>query len=281
MHFSNNPPQRSPLPVYKEKDIVLVLGGGGGAKGLAHVGVLQELIKNNIYPDLIIGCSAGAIVGALYADSLDVRKVKAILLKSSSKEIVDYMLSAFPFGVVKGGGFNRFLSKNLKAKRIEELKLPFIAVATNLQHGTLTSFGKGRLIPAIRASAAYPGVFKPVRIKGQYFVDGGISSPVPVNIAKQLNAKIIIEVDVGEQLTDGAPRHLLGVLKRSIENSYIHQAKFAREGADVLIEVPFKDVGTFADGKNMHIYLEGVNAAKKAIPFIKGKVKTLKEKGSL
>ncbi len=252
---------------FHRKNLVLVLGGGG-AKGFAHVGVIEELEKAGIIPDAIIGCSAGSIIGALYAANPSYSQLKAAVLEGKRSDVISLGLTDWPYSVYSIHGFKKYLKKNLKVHTFEQLKIPFIATATNLQYGNLTAFSRGELIDPVAASAAYPGAFFPVKIKGQYFVDGGVADPVPVHIAKELGFKTIIAVNIASQLTKSNPRHLFGIVKRSLEIAYINQTKYAVEGADVVIDFNFRDIDVFTDQYNYYLYEEGRKSAKKAIPKI-------------
>jgi NTE family protein len=269
LDFTNHQaPFKPPLPIYENVKVALVLGGGG-SRGLAHVGVIEELVAAGIYPDLIVGCSAGAIVGGLYADRPDIERIKRLLITKKREHLLDLSIEHLPYGVSSGVLLRRFLSEHIQADKFNELSIPFVAVATNLEFGDMVTFGTGTLIPAIRASAAYPGVFLPVKIAGQYFVDGAVSNPVPVEVARKLGAKFIIAVDLSGELTDTLPNHMLGVMRRSMEISYIHQSRIAAENADVLIKIPLKNIGTFHDGSNDHIYEVGREMARQAIKKMK------------
>ncbi len=278
LEFSNHKvPFKPPLPVYKNINVALVLGGGG-SRGLAHVAVIEELLAAGIRPDLIVGCSAGAIVGGLYADKPDIARIKRLLIDKKRAHFLDFSIAHLPYGISNGLLLKRFLTDHISADKFRELAIPFVAVATNLEFGDMVTFGTGDLIPAIRASAAYPGVFLPVQMGGQYFVDGAVSNPVPVEVARQLGAKYVIAVNLSGDLTDTFPTHIFGVMRRSIDISYIHQSRFASESADLLIKIPLKNVGTFDDNANEKIYQLGREAARKALYKIKDKDQFLPEK---
>lgn len=251
-----------PLPKLKNIRVAFVLGGGG-AKGMAHLGVMEELFQHGIHPDLIVGCSAGAIVGGLYADNPNINTVRQTLLKQRRENLLNLSLDYLPFGLSNGEAMEEFLAQQLSAKTFDELKIPFVSVATNLEFGDLTVFGTGELSPAIRASAAFPGVFLPVQIEGQWFVDGGVANPVPVSIARKLGAQFVIAIELGDELVNDPPSHIFGILKRSLEISYQHHSHMASHGADFVIRVPFKDVGTFDNDKNNLIYNTGRETARK------------------
>jgi NTE family protein len=272
LEFSRAPGKYHPkIPDFHDIKVAFVLGGGG-AKGLAHVGVLEELNDAGIRPDLIVGCSAGAIVGALYADNPDISRLKNLLMEKKREHLLDISLSYLPYGISKGGALKQFLTENLQAKTFEQLKIPFVSVATSLEFGDLVLFGTGELEPAIRASAAFPGVFHPVRINGHYFVDGGVVNITPVEIAKRMGAQFIIAVELDNQLTDTPPNHLIGIIKRCLEISLSHQGHQASKDADFVIKVPFKGVGLFDDHLNGKIYNLGRQIARQTIYELKQKI---------
>ncbi len=252
---------------FKQKKLALVLGGGG-AKGFAHLGVLEELSRAGIQPDVIIGCSSGSIVGALYADNQDIQALKDLLLSCKKSDVIELSSFEWPYGVYNKNKLQAYLDKNLRAKNFADLKIPFVATAVNLQYGNLTAFSEGDLIPAILASAAFPGAYAPVQIGDQYFVDCAVADPVPVRLAKELGFETVIAVNIAEQLPTSAPNHGLGVLKRSLEIAYINQSKFAVEQADVVIDFAFKDIGLFTDEYNHYLYEEGKKATKLAMDGI-------------
>lgn len=256
------------LPYYKEIKVALVLGGGG-AKGMAHVGVLTELEAAGIKPDLIVGCSSGAIVGSLYADNPNAAVLKDALMEKRREHVMNLSVDFFPFGITDGEALKVLLESHLRSKTFYQLQIPFVAVATNLQFGQMVAFGSGPLTPAILASAAYPGVFTPVMIEGQYFVDGGVTNNVPVEVARQMGAQYIIAVELASDLPKKAPKHAVGILRRCLEISLAHQANIAMRDADFIIKVPMGHVGTFDDGKNQVVYDAGRLAGKLAINNLK------------
>lgn len=271
------PRDPQPIPPYnfsnKEIKLALVLGGGD-SKGLAHVGVIHELEAAGIAPDLIVGCSSGALIGALYADQPDSNHVKEVLLPLRRAHLLDFSFFGSQFGIVKGTLLEKFLEENLSTDSFQQLKIPLVVVATDLMRGELVEFGSGTLSSALKASAAFPGIFKPVSYLGRFFVDGGAVNPVPVNVAKKCGAKVVVAVDIGEKLSRRQPSHFFGVVKRSLEISYNELSRLSAKEADVLISLNFRDIGMFNDAHNEAIYIAGREAGQKAIPNI---LKALKE----
>lgn len=249
---------------FKKKNLALVLGGGG-AKGFAHVGVLEELEKAGIVPDLIIGCSAGSIVGGLYAADPVASHLKDIL-KGRRNEVISFSFKNWPHGIYSINQLKKYLQDKLKVHTFEQLKIPFIATTTNLQYGNLTYFSKGDLINPIAASAAYPGAFVPVKIGNQFFIDGGVANPVPVQLAKKLGFKTVIAVNIAAKLPKTSPTNMLGVVKRSSEIAYINQIQSAIQEADLIIDFDFEPLDTFTDQYNYYLYEEGKKSTRKAMP---------------
>jgi NTE family protein len=215
--------QPEPIPTFvlkKEKIRVALILGSGGSKGLAHLGVLKELEEAGIKPDLIVGCSSGAIIGALYADDPDLARIEKLFMKMRRSDLFDFSLFDARFAIASGKRLELFLKKNLKARRFEDLKIPLIVAATDLREGSEVELGAGELIPAIRASSALPGFFPPVLFLGRYLVDGGVSNPIPVSLAKKYGAEIVIAVDIGEVLSKEDPTHFFHVASRSLHIGY-------------------------------------------------------------
>jgi NTE family protein len=155
----------------------LVLSGGG-ARGFAHLGLIQALNEAGIFPDIIAGTSAGALAGVLYADGYTPREIMKLMNPGSR---LDYMRPALPReGLLQIGGIIRILRTSLTAKTFEELKIPLIVAATDLNNGKIKYFSEGNLLEAVIASASIPVLFQPVIIDGVYYVDGGVLDNLPV-----------------------------------------------------------------------------------------------------
>jgi NTE family protein len=155
----------------------LVLSGGG-ARGFAHLGVLQALNEANIFPDVISGTSAGALAGVLYCDGNNPAEILQIM-KSQSK--LDYMRPTLPRdGLLQISGVSKLLESHLIAKKFEDLKIPLIVCATDLNNGKAVYFSKGDLITPVIASSSIPVLFKPVIINKIYYVDGGVLDNLPI-----------------------------------------------------------------------------------------------------
>lgn len=266
------PVAQSEIPVFESKNpirIALVLGGGG-SKGLAHLGAIRELEAAGIRPDLIVGCSAGSIVGALYADEPELNGVEKTLLALSRSDLLDMTLSRF--GLVEGKSLQNFMKKNLRSKTFDELKIPLIVVATDLDNGDAIELSQRDIAVAVGASCAYPGLFHPVFLHDRYLIDGGASNPVPVEIAKKYGAEIIIAIDVSEKLPTSKPYHFFGIAKRGLEIAYRKLVEYSLAQADISIRMEFQDVGMFSDHLNHQMYEHGRLKVRSMLMQIKEKL---------
>ncbi|MDX2050670.1 MAG: patatin-like phospholipase family protein [Rickettsiaceae bacterium] len=262
-----------PKPIEKKIRVALVLGGGG-ARAISQIGAIEVLKKHNIPIDLIIGTSAGSIIGALYAGTEDVGFVKKIVLNVRQKDLIKVSLKDAVEGATSlrggldGSTSEDLIRKNLDVEDFNHLKIPFIAIATDLISGKTIELKSGSLAPAIRASCAIPGLFSPVKIYDMILVDGGVTAPLAVEVAKKYNPDVIIAIDIRSSLKDPKINNMIDVAYRSLYISYEALNDFNSKLADVVIRPSLDDVGLFEDGKNLEIYLAGKAAAEKAMPEI-------------
>lgn len=261
-------PQPIPINIPSKPIRLAVVLGGGGARGMAHVGVLEEFELAGINIDIIVGCSAGSIVGALYADNPNASEVRCVLEPLRKWDILDINIWYCRYGFVQGRSLQNFLSKNLSVKCFEKLKIPLYVVATDLLSGDLVAFSTGKIIPAVHASASVPFVFTPVLYQGRLLVDGGVADPVPVIVAKELGADVIVAVDLSELLPKTYPTNLFGIARRSAEIKFLLQSDCCTKSADVIIKPEQGECGTFDDKHQEAMYQAGRKAAQEAIPRI-------------
>jgi len=256
------------------KKIGLALGSGG-VKGLAHLGVIKVLKKNNIPIDYISGCSAGAIVGAYFALNREVASLEERILSMSSKELLSLVDLAPPTrALVKGNKLNCFVKELLGNADFSDLNIPLKIVASDLQTGEEVIFREGRLADAIRASISIPGIFEPVKHKDTWLVDGGLVNPTPVDIVENMGADIVIGVNLTRNPAIRLVKpNIFHTLIQSFEilraETVHHRAKKLTKNF-VIIEPKFSgevDTYNFKDFKG---FIErGETAAKKAVPEIK------------
>ncbi|TRZ54945.1 MAG: patatin-like phospholipase RssA [Rhodocyclaceae bacterium] len=169
--------------------------GGGSARGWAHVGVIRALEQAGIRPDLVCGTSVGSLVGAAYAAG-ELDRFERWLLGMRMKDVVGFMDVSLSGGMLKGERVMEFFRRNFVDRPIEELGMPFAAVATALHTGAEVWLRDGSTVEAVRASIALPGLFTPVVRDGMMLVDGGLVNPVPVSLARAMGADFVIAVDL-------------------------------------------------------------------------------------
>lgn len=262
------PPHPLPEICLPIKPRVALVLGSGGVRGMAHVGVIEELTRAGIVPDLIVGCSAGSIVGALYAANPDVEALKTSASGIRSQTIVDMDLINCRFGLCQSKPLVRVLRKNIAARTFDDLQIPLVVVASDLHSGELVPMGGGDLIKAVQASCSIPFVFVPCKHYGRVLVDGGVVNPVPVKVARDLGAEIIIAVDLSEVLPQTFPKNLFQVASRSAEIAYLWLSDACVQDADILIQPHMQDIGTFNDKEKWKLYEAGRVAARALIPKI-------------
>ncbi len=189
-----DPKPRTPAP-----SVGLALGGGA-ARGFAHIGVLRTLLAQGIVPDVIVGTSIGAVVGGCYAAGhLD--EFEEWSRKLTTRGVLGYLdISLGGSGIISGGRLAGRLEQAIGDRQIEDLPGHFAAIATELGTGHEIWLTRGRLVEALRASYALPGIFTPVRLGGRWLVDGALVNPVPVSAARALGARLVIAVNVNSDL---------------------------------------------------------------------------------
>ena len=182
------------VPVSSARPVIGLALGGGGARGFAHIGVIAALEEAGIAPDVVAGASSGAIIAALYAGGNDGRRLVEIARELNRSDLVDVVLIGR--GRVRGEALQEFVNRMVGDRPIERLARPFAVVATAAKSGRMTVFNRGNTGLAVRASASVPNLFIAPVIDGEEFIDGGLTSPVPVKVARAMGADVVIAVDV-------------------------------------------------------------------------------------
>ena len=253
-------------PSYAPIKIGIALGGGA-AKGFAHIGVIKMLEANGFTPAVVAGTSAGSVVGALYASGMNAFELQEKAVALDEAKIRDLQLSSG--GLILGQKLEDYVNEQVQHKPLEQLAKPFVAVATRLEDGKRTVFARGNTGQAVRASSSIPGVFQSVAIGQYHFVDGGITSPVPVDAARQLGADVVIAVDISSKARGKTPDGMLGTLGQTIAimGQKLGQAELAR--ADVVIRPQVLDIGSADFTQRAQAILEGEKAALAVMPQIR------------
>ena len=260
------PPARQPK---RAPRIGLALGGGA-ARGFAHIGVIKALETNGIEAEIVAGTSAGAVVGSLYAAGHGAFDLQALAFELEKSAVTDWSL--FERGWVKGEALERFINEHVGNRPIEQLKRRFCAVATDLQQGRMTAFSSGNTGQAVRASAAVPGVFAPVLIRGVEYVDGGVSSPVPVRVARQMGAELVIAVDISARPSGKRGRGSLDVLLDAAAIMGNRIASVETAEAEIVVRPAVQGLTATAFEDRHRAILEGERAGFAAIAAIKQRI---------
>jgi NTE family protein len=271
------PPMRAaetaPAIAQKPIRIGLVLGGGA-ARGFAHIGVIKALESQGIKPDVIVGTSAGSLVGALYAAGNNGFALQKMALSMDEAAISDWSVPFFAkvSGVLKGEAIQQYVDRSVNNTPIEKLKIPFGAVATDLNSGKAILFQRGDTGVAVRASSAVPGVFQSVKIGSHVYVDGGLVAPVPVGFAREMGADFVIAVNISAQPEVQAASSSVDVMLQSFAIMGQSINNYELRDADVVITPVLGNMrGNDFDGRNKAI-LSGEQAGMAAVAEIRRKL---------
>lgn len=264
------PPTPAPVVAPKPPIKVAIVLGGGAARGFAHIGVIKALEAQGIVPDIVVGTSAGSVVGALYASGMTGFELQQLALTLQENMLADWGLPNR--GVLRGEALQGFINDRVKNQPIQRLARPFGVVATDLQSGDKILFRTGDTGMAVRASSAVPGVFQPVAISGRDYIDGGVTSPVPVQSARAMGADFVIAVDISSvgrrEKISGTVDVLLQTFAIMGHTLSSHELK----EADVVVRPKTTAVSSTSFADRHLAILEGEQAAAAIMPELKAKL---------
>lgn len=243
--------------------------GGGAGRGFAHIGVIRVLEQEKIPIDLIVGTSVGSLIGALYADHANSLELEWAAFLLDRGDIFDYSLLSASMGPVVGHKLEAFVARNVGATTIEQLKIPFAAVATDLNRGTRVVLDRGPVARAVRASCAIPGVFQPVSHQGRLLVDGGVVDNMPIGVARAKGADIVIAVDISESVTNFNITNVFDVTLQSVAIMFKANVERLKNDADVLIAPAVEGVGIADFSQKKYLMQAGIDATQRALPDIR------------
>lgn len=261
-----------PTKPVSRKKLAVVLGGGS-ARGFAHIGVIKALENAGIRPDLIVGCSAGSLVGAFWAAGFSGAQMEETALRVQDTEVIDLVSGKTQYGLVGGRSLQNFVNQYLMNTPIERLKIPFATVATEFPSGDLTVFSQGDTGFAVRASCSIPGVFIPASLNNKDYVDGGLISPIPVATARVLGADLVVAIDVGgpDRSAEGT-RTLFSMVMRSFEIMSESLRQHESRQADVLIQPQLANIRSTDFSSRKASILLGQRAGMLLAPVVKAKL---------
>jgi NTE family protein len=258
----------------KKRPKVALALGAGAARAPALAGVIEVLEKHNIPIDLIVGSSAGAIVGGMYCYYQNAKIISDKVLDVHFGDIIDiswkniFKILFNRNGLSNEKNFLKMLTHQLPHGNLEDLKIPLVIVATDIETLSTVKITTGNTVKAVLASSAAPPYFSPVEFKGKLLIDGGVSSPVPVEVAKKYNPDIIIAVNISQHRSRFDISNMLQLSYRCMDIAYYHLAKAQCNQADVVIHPKLNIDGTDASHSE-ELYEIGKKEATKQIGAIK------------
>lgn len=264
------PPSPAPAVVAKPPIKVALALGGGAARGFAHIGVIKALEAQGIVPEIVVGTSAGSVVGALYASGMSGFDLQKLALGLEEDMFADWALPNR--GVLRGEALQAFINQQVKQRTLQRLPKPLGVVATDLQSGERVLFRTGDTGMAVRASSAVPGVFQPVAIGGRDYVDGGLTSPVPAQSARAMGADFVIAVDISSV---GRREKLAGTVDVLLQTFTIMGHAISQhelKDADVVVRPRTLAVSSTSFEDRHLAILEGEKAAAAIMPELKAKL---------
>ena len=279
--------------------------GSGSARGWSHIGVIRALAEAGIEPDVVCGCSIGALVGAAYVYG-DIDKLEKWVAALDWKGVLGLLDVSFNGGLIKGEKLISFMGQLFADHEFEALGKPFACVATDLETGREIWLREGRVADAVRASIAMPGLFTPMFHDGRLLVDGALVNPVPVSLCRALGADRVIAVDLGSdragrvhQTSDAEPAEswkqrllkglrlksanseeaeetptlpsLLEVLTGSLQIMQVRiaRSRLAGEPADVMLTPRLGQIGTMDYHRGVEAIAEGHAEVERMLPAIR------------
>jgi len=250
--------------------ISLVLGSGG-ARGLAHIGVIKWLTAKGYEIDEIVGCSIGSLVGAAFAEGR-INELSHWMSNLTKREVFRLMDFTDPrFGILKGERVFHTLQDVFEDMAIEDLKIKYTAVATDLVEGKEVIFREGSIYAAIRASIAIPAVFRGVEQKGRFLVDGGVLNPIPINYVQETNTiTVVVNLDGapnGDNETHYAKLNALGILQESYiaMRRRLSNMSLALYKPDYVVDVPHNMAGIWDFDRASELIENGYELAEKQL----------------
>ena len=261
------------------KKVGLALGGGA-ARGLAHIGVLEVLEREGIPVDMIAGTSAGAAVGALYAQGKPARRIKELALDTGWRRLVSLIDLTLPKGgFIEGTRIKNLLKSIMGDITFNELKIPLACVATDIRSGEEVVISDGSVLEGVRASISIPAIFTAVKRQDRYLVDGGLVNPVPVSTVRKMGAELVIAVNVipprGVRIQPSTESKAPGIFQAMLHSLYIATYSLVRSSlaeADIVIEPKLPHVGYGDFHRISDSIKQGEIAAQGLLELIKQKL---------
>lgn len=241
--------------------------GAGGLRGLAHVGVLRVLENARIPIDYIAGCSIGSLIGALYCAGLDAETIYKLAIHLKRRHWLDFVMPKM--GIIAGDRLLDTMRLLTKQKQFHDLQIPLSVVATNLGTGQEMVFTEGDVAQAVRASVSVPGVFVPYQMGEALYVDGAVTNPTPIDVARSMGADIVIAVDLAIKGAESPITNLFDVMIQSINIMERQIFSHRQDQCDVLIQPAVGHLSPSSFEAMDECVAFGEQAATEALPLIK------------
>lgn len=250
----------------RPKKVALVLGGGG-ARGLAHIGILKVFERENIKVDLVVGTSMGAVIGAGYSLGIPINHMEKRATEISWTDLFDPTMPTQ--GLAEGMKMQNVIADILEHKTFLDIKTQLALVATDIEKAEKVVYTSGPLAKIARASSSWPGIFNPVKIDDRLIVDGGVMNSVPVSVAKELGADFIIACDVGFCVTKNIEiTNIMRLLLQSFQIMGQELNTFQSKEADIIIEPDLGNIDQAGFDRSTEIIHKGQEAAEKILPTL-------------
>jgi NTE family protein len=260
----------------KKRPLIGLALGGGMARGCAHVGVLRELEKNGIPIDLIAGVSVGSLIGGAYAAGLSPDQIEQMALTISWNDLGRVTISKL--GFYNSERTEDYIRKHFPVTEFENTRVPFGAVATDIQSGRMVIFTEGSLPLAIRASCAMPIFYTPVMVNGRMMVDGGLVGHIPASVARLMGADIVVAVDVNSQhLPIPPPTHLFTVMSQALSVMGRSAVQYLYADADIVIRPQIEHVRPDDLSKAAEMITAGEEAVRRVANKLKRSLESRRE----
>jgi NTE family protein len=238
--------------------------GGGFARGFAHLGVLQVLEENQIPIHCMAGTSVGSILAAAYASGVPLPRIASVCRDIRFRDFGRWRPTRL--GLASNDRMAELVQRCFNASTFEALLIPTAIVATDLGTGDPVVFTRGELVPALRASCAFPGLFEPVHVDGRCLADGGLVAPVPTQAVAELGARCVVGVSVGSNSWDGtAPTNIFQVFSRALAAAQKHQSASWESAADILLEPDIQSINWDDFHRADEAMAAGAAAARRAL----------------
>ncbi|WP_071459337.1 patatin-like phospholipase family protein [Bacillus massilinigeriensis] len=258
----------------KRPKIGLALGSGG-ARGFAHLGAIRVLKEEGVPIDLIAGSSMGAMVACFYGAGLDITKLYKLASAFRRKYYLDFTVPKM--GFIAGNRVKELIRIFTHGKKMEELDIPVSVVATDLLSGEKVIFKEGPIDEAVRASISIPGIFVPVRRNGRILVDGGVADRIPVSVAREMGADIVIGIDVSHVKANAEISSIYDVIMQSIDIMQMELVSHRKVASDIMIQPRVEMFSSRAFTNIEEIIQIGEQEARRHISEIKKAIEEWKE----